>query len=73
MTIGEDSVPGARRTLGVPDDVDPTIVSGPSGCAGMAGLLRAQSNDEARAALRLNERSRVLLINSEGNLGEASA
>jgi diaminopropionate ammonia-lyase len=73
MTIGENSVPGARRTLGVPDDVDPAIVSGPSGCAGMAGLLRAQSNDEARAALRLNERSRVLLINSEGNLGEASA
>jgi len=73
MTIGDDSVPAARQTLGGPGDGDPAITSGPSGCAGMAGLLRVLSDDEARAALRLNERSRVLLINSEGNLGEASA
>ena len=72
MTIGEDSVTPARRALGVPAGDDPAIVSGPSGCAGMAGLLRAHDDDEARKVLGLNERSRVLLINSEGNLGEAS-
>jgi diaminopropionate ammonia-lyase len=71
MTIGEDSVPPARQALGGPTGGDPVIASGPSGCAGMAGLLRVQGCDQAREALRLNERSRVLLINSEGNLGEA--
>jgi diaminopropionate ammonia-lyase len=73
MTIGEDGVPPARRTLAAPQGGDPAIASGPSGCAGMAALLRARGDDEARAALRLDEGSRVLLINSEGNLGEASA
>jgi diaminopropionate ammonia-lyase len=73
MTIGEDSVPEARRTLGTPGNGDPAIVSGPSGCAGMAGLLRVLGDDGARAALQLDESARVLLINSEGNLGEASA
>ena len=72
MTIGEDSVPGARRTLGTPGDGDPAIASGPSGCAGMAGLLRARGDDGARAALLLDESARVLLINSEGNLGEGA-
>ena len=49
---------------------DPAIISGPSGCAGLAGLMRACTDAEAFRALGLGPTSRVLLINSEGNLGE---
>jgi len=73
MTIEEDQVLPARRLLGHPLDGDPSIASGPSGCAGMAGLARACSDEAAFGALKLDRHSRVLLINSEGNLGEEPA
>ena len=38
MTIEEDQVMPARRLLAHPLDGDPAIASGPSGCAGLAGL-----------------------------------
>ncbi|MBV8392343.1 MAG: diaminopropionate ammonia-lyase [Alphaproteobacteria bacterium] len=70
MTIAEDMVMPARRQYARPLGSDPAIASGPSGCAGMAALLRVCSDGEARKALGLGPKSRVLLINSEGNLGE---
>jgi len=73
MTIEEDQVLPARRLLGHPLDGDPAIASGPSGCAGMAGLTRVCTDEAAFKALKLDSRSRVLLINSEGNLGEEPA
>ncbi|WP_421995021.1 diaminopropionate ammonia-lyase [Reyranella sp.] len=73
MTIEEDEVMPARRLLAHPLDGDPAIASGPSGCAGMAGFCRVAADASAFAALKLDRRSRVLLINSEGNLGEAPA
>ncbi|CAN5922287.1 diaminopropionate ammonia-lyase [soil metagenome] len=73
MTIEEDEVMPARRQLAHPLDGDPAIASGPSGCAGMAGLLRVCSDQGAVTALKLDRQSRVLLINSEGNLGEQPA
>jgi len=73
MTIAEDEVMPARKLLAHPLDGDPAIPSGPSGCAGMAGLLRASTDEAAFKALHLDRRSRVLLINSEGNLGEEAA
>ena len=73
MTIEEDQVLPARRLLGHPLDGDPAIASGPSGCAGMAGLMRVCTDEAAFKALKLDGRSRVLLINSEGNLGEQPA
>ncbi len=73
MTIEEDQVLPARRLLAHPLDGDPAIASGPSGCAGMAGLTRACTDEAAFKALKLDRHSRVLLINSEGNLGEEPA
>jgi diaminopropionate ammonia-lyase len=73
MTIEEDQVMPARRLLAHPLDGDPAIASGPSGCAGMAGLARVCTDEAAFKALKLDRHSRVLLINSEGNLGEEPA
>jgi len=41
-------------------------VSGESGAAGLAGLLRAAADPDARPALGLSRASRVLLFNTEG-------
>jgi diaminopropionate ammonia-lyase len=73
MTIEEDDVTPARRLFAHSQGGDPAIASGPSGCAGLAGLLRACVDKSAFAALKLGRHSRVLLINSEGNLGEQPA
>ncbi len=73
MTIEEDDVLPARHLLAHPLDGDPAIASGPSGCAGLAGLTRVCTDEAAFKALHLDKHSRVLLINSEGNLGEGPA
>ena len=73
MTIEEDQMMPARRLLAHPLDGDPAITSGPSGCAGLAGLVRVCTEQAAFKAMHLDKRSRVLLINSEGNLGEGTA
>jgi diaminopropionate ammonia-lyase len=73
MTIEEDDVTPARRLFAHPVGGDPAIASGPSGCAGLAGLMRVCADKSAFEALKLARHSRVLLINSEGNLGEQPA
>ena len=73
MTIEEDAVMPARRLFAHPASDDPAIVSGPSGCAGLAGLCRVAADPAAFAAIGLGPQSRVLLINSEGDLGEGAA
>lgn len=73
MTIGEDAVMPARRLYAHPLDGDPAVASGPSGCAGLAALSRVCTDRAAFEALRLGKDSRVLLINSEGTLGETPA
>ena len=73
MTIEEDQVMPARHLLAHPVDGDPALASGPSGCAGLAGLARVCTDKAAFEALHLDGRARVLLISSEGNLGEGSA
>jgi diaminopropionate ammonia-lyase family len=73
MTIEEDEVMPARRLFAHPVGGDPAIASGPSGCAGLAGLTRLCGDDHARRQLGLDGSARVLLINSEGNLGEGTA
>jgi diaminopropionate ammonia-lyase len=72
MTIVEDQVMPARKLFAHPLNGDPTLASGPSGCAGLAGLTRAATDEAAFQALGLGKTSRVLLINSEGNLGEGA-
>jgi diaminopropionate ammonia-lyase len=71
MTIEENEVLPARRLLAHSLGDDPAIASGPSGCAGLAALMRVCGDPAGRDALRLDWHARVLLINSEGNLGEA--
>ncbi len=73
MTIEEDQVMPARHLLAHPIGNDPALASGPSGCAGFAGLCRVCADQAAFEAMHLGKTSRVLLINSEGNLGEGSA
>jgi diaminopropionate ammonia-lyase len=73
MTIREDQVMPARKLLAHPLPGDPAIASGPSGCAGLAGLLRVCEDAAVFKALHLDSRSRVLVINSEGTLGESAA
>jgi diaminopropionate ammonia-lyase len=70
MTIPEDAVAPAMRRLARPEPGDPVIVAGPSGCSGLAALLRVAANSEARVALGLDAAARVMLINSEGAAGE---
>jgi diaminopropionate ammonia-lyase len=72
MTITEDMVMPARRLFAHPPGGDPALASGPSGCAGLAGLTRICTDSAAFKALGLDGQSRVLLINSEGNLGEGA-
>ncbi len=72
MTIAEDQVMPARRLFAYPLSGDPALASGPSGCAGLAGLARICAERAAFRAVGLDDTSRVLLINSEGNLGEGS-
>jgi diaminopropionate ammonia-lyase len=72
MTIDEDGVIPARKLYAHPLEGDPAIASGPSGCAGLAGLTRVCTEQTAFAALGLDKTSRVLLINSEGNMGEGT-
>src|SRR5260370_28785730 len=73
LTIEEDDVTPARRLFAHPQAGDPAIASGPSGCAGLAGLRRVWADKSALEALKLDRHSCVLLINSEGHLGELPA
>jgi diaminopropionate ammonia-lyase len=68
---------GASAFLAVPDesavacmkllaDRKPPVTAGESAVAGLAGLLLAAREPIARAALRLEEESRVLLFGTEG-------
>jgi diaminopropionate ammonia-lyase len=70
MTMEEDQVLPARRLFAQPMTGDPAVTSGPSGCAGLAGLVRLCADEAAFKALGLGKEARVLLINSEGDLGE---
>jgi diaminopropionate ammonia-lyase len=70
MTIPEDAVAPAMRQMARPEPPDPVVVAGPSGCSGMAALLRVAGDPAARTALGLDGAARVMLINSEGAAGE---
>jgi diaminopropionate ammonia-lyase len=66
ITLPEEAAIDAMRRLAKPEADDPPIVSGESGCAGLAGLIAALKSPDARAALQLDSLSRVLLFNTEG-------
>lgn len=64
MTVDEDEAVAVMRLLARPRAGDPAIVSGESGGVGLAGLIRAVADH--KAALGLDDKSRVLVINTEG-------
>lgn len=64
--IPDEASAAAMRILAHGADGDPELVSGESGAAGLAGLLAVAGRDDARASLRLDASSRVLLISTEG-------
>jgi diaminopropionate ammonia-lyase len=66
MTIPDDAAVDAMRTFAEGTERDVPVVAGESGAAGLAGLIQASGSAEDRAALGLDERSNVLLLNTEG-------
>lgn len=61
LEIPDTAAVGAMRRL-----AGCGIVSGESGAAGLAGLLKAAEDATSRAALRLDPQSRILLFSTEG-------
>jgi diaminopropionate ammonia-lyase len=57
----------AMRTLAFPATGEPAIVAGETGGTGLAALLAARDHPEIRTTLQLDDRSRVLLLGSEGD------
>lgn len=72
ITVDEKEAIRAMQELARPVAGDTAIVAGESGAAGLAGLLRALVAPGDKAALGLDERSIVLLFNTEGATDLAS-
>jgi diaminopropionate ammonia-lyase len=66
MTVEDADAVTAMNRLARPKAEDSAIVAGESGCAGLAGLMRAAADPVIRSALGLDTSSRVLVINTEG-------
>jgi diaminopropionate ammonia-lyase len=66
MTIDDDAAADAMRLLAEGRCGDDPIVAGESAVAGLAGLLLACADTEARSILGLRRDSRVLVLGTEG-------
>ncbi|NNM75198.1 diaminopropionate ammonia-lyase [Enterovirga aerilata] len=66
MTVEDEDAVRAMRRLARPVAGDPAIVAGESGCAGLAGLMRAAAEPSWRKEIGLGPGSRVFLVNTEG-------
>lgn len=66
MTIADSDAIAVMRLLADPKRVGVCIVAGESAGAGLAGLLSAMSDAETQRQLRLDSRSNVLVIGTEG-------
>lgn len=70
ITIPDDSARSAMRRYYRPQGGDPQIISGESGAAGLGGLiayLEKMNNTDLPDHLRFDKKTRVLLINTEGD------
>jgi diaminopropionate ammonia-lyase len=65
VAVTDAQAVGAMRTLALKLPAPETVLAGESGAAGLAGLLTVSGNAQARRRLGLDERSRVLLVNTE--------
>ncbi|MFG1426235.1 diaminopropionate ammonia-lyase [Roseixanthobacter glucoisosaccharinicivorans] len=66
MTVDEADAEDVMRRLARPLPGDPAIVSGESGGAGLAGLIRVANSEHMRTLLGLDETARIFVINTEG-------
>lgn len=66
MVVEEEDAVSAMKQLARPLESDPAIVAGESGGVGLAGLIRALGDDNARKSLKLEVSSHVFLVNTEG-------
>lgn len=66
LTLGDEAVAPAMRLLAEAPFGDTPVVAGESGVAGLIGLIAARVDGRLAASLRLDARSRVLLIGTEG-------
>ena len=71
LTLADSDAVAAMSTLAGGIDGDVPIVSGESGAAGFAALLKACEIEELRRSLGLGLDSQVLVINTEGATGPA--
>jgi diaminopropionate ammonia-lyase len=67
MTVSDSVVPQCMKLLAVSPYGDPAIVAGESAVAGLAGLLSILDDPGARAELRLDAKSSVLLFGTEAD------
>jgi diaminopropionate ammonia-lyase len=66
LTVRDDDAVEAMRLLARGNASDPPIVSGESGAAGLAGLLRLARDPELARRAGLDHDSRVLVVSTEG-------
>ena len=66
MTVNDEAAADCMRLLAEGRYGDTPLVAGESAVAGLAGLLAAAGDDEARATLGLSKNSRVVLFGTEG-------
>ncbi len=71
MALPDAAAVNMMRRLAEPLPGDPPVVAGESAVAGLAGLFAAMADDEARAALALGPRSRILVFGTEGDTDPA--
>jgi len=72
MTVSEEDAKNAMRSLAFRGQGLQGIVAGESGAAGLAGFQVLAADANARAIIKLDEHSRVLLINTETATDPAS-
>ena len=75
MTISDEDARNAMRTLYKPKENDKRIISGESGSAGLAGLIKCIKDpgmSKLNEHIGLNSKSRILLFNTEGDTDKES-
>ena len=72
MTVEDDDAVQAMQVLAQGSATDPPIVSGESGAAGLAGLVRLMQDPKLSNQAGLGRDSSVLLINTEGATAPAA-
>ena len=70
ITIPDEMSKLAMRRLAIPISNDPVIISGESGASGLGaliGLCESNSYKKFKEKINLNEKSTILLVNTEGD------